>query len=150
MFTILLNLIVISWIHLLCHLRTYFLMLPYWCYGTLIVLFQLLTFFTNCKIWVPTNSFIAKFLFSLSEPALATIFPSIQKSFGHLNILSDQVIYAFLRWALILITWNLIERLCSSFPATRTFDSHNFLTSERMISQRLHVALELLVSYRLQ
>ena len=150
MFAILLNLCVISWIHLLCHFRTYLFILPYWCYGALIILFKLLTFSPNCKVRVLTLSFISEFLFSLSQPALATIFASVQKSFGHFDILSDQVIYAFLRRALFLITWNIVQRLCNGFSAARTFYSHDFLASEGMISQRLHVALELLVSDGLQ
>ena len=144
------NLSVISWIHLLCHLRAYLFILPYWCYGALIILFKLLTFSPNCKVRVLTLSFISEFLFPLSQPALATIFTSIQKSFGHFDILSDQVIYAFLRRAFFLITWNIVQRLCNGFSAARTFDSHYFLASEGMISQRLHVVLELLVSDGLQ
>ena len=137
-------------IHMLWHLRTYFLIISYWCYGTLIIL---LTLSANCEVWVSTFSFISEFLFSLSKPALTTIFASIQKALWHFDILGDQVVYAFLWRALFFLLHNTCHGelwFCNSFPATGTFYSHDLFTAEGMISQRLHVGLELLVSDRLQ
>ena len=135
---------------MLCHLGTYLVVLSYWGDGTLVIMFELLALSADCEVGVLTPGLIAVFLFSLPEPALTTIFAPVQKSLRHFDILGDQVIYAFIGRALILIAWDIVQRLCNGFPAAGTFYSHNLFAPEGVISQRLHVALELLVSDRLQ